>query len=57
MPPARDSANTVENPDLKERVRGLMPELKADLDRLVAMPSVSEVGLPRGDPAGAPPDA
>ena len=33
-------------PPTHETVRSLMPELKADLERLVAIPSVSEWGFP-----------
>lgn len=36
------------DPALTGRVRGLMPQLKAELAGLVAIPSVSETGYPAG---------
>ena len=41
----------------RDAVSALMPQLKQDLARLVAIPSISKLGLPRGDATGAPRDA
>jgi acetylornithine deacetylase/succinyl-diaminopimelate desuccinylase-like protein len=38
--------NDTTDPALADRVRGLMPQLTAELARLVAIPSVSEAGFP-----------
>jgi acetylornithine deacetylase/succinyl-diaminopimelate desuccinylase-like protein len=41
-----DQSSDTTDPALADRVRGLMPQLKAELVELVAIPSVSETGFP-----------